>query len=31
MFFSTDEIKREYEVMGPIRAEVPETVKFEDM
>ena len=31
IFFSTDEIKREYEVMGQIKAEAPEAVKFEAM
>ena len=31
MFFSTDEIKREYEVMGQMKAEAPEAVKFEVM
>jgi hypothetical protein len=31
IFFSTDEIKREYEVMGQIKAEAPEAVKFEVM
>jgi hypothetical protein len=31
IFFNTDEIKREYEVMGQIKAEAPEAVRFEDM
>jgi membrane-bound inhibitor of C-type lysozyme len=31
IFFSSDEIKREYEVMGQIKAEAPEAVKFEVM
>ena len=31
IFFNTDEIKREYEVMGQIKAEAPEAVKFEVM
>ena len=31
IFFNTDEIKREYEVMGQIKAEAPEVVKFEVM
>jgi len=31
LFFNTDEIKREYEVMGQIKAEAPEAFKFEVM
>lgn len=31
IFFNTDEIKQEYEVMGQIKAEAPEAVRFEDM
>jgi hypothetical protein len=31
IFFNSDEIKREYEVMGQIKAEAPEAVRFEDM
>ena len=31
IFFNTNEIKRDYEVMGEIKAEAPEAVKFEDM
>ena len=31
IFFNTDEIKLEYEVMGQIKAEAPEAVRFEDM
>jgi hypothetical protein len=31
IFFNTDEIKRSYEVMGQIKAEAPEAVRFEDM
>ena len=31
IFFNTDEIKRPYEVMGLIKAEAPEAVRFEDM
>ena len=31
IFFNTDEIKRPYEVMGQIKAEAPEAVRFEDM
>lgn len=31
IFFSTDEIKREYEVIGQIKAEASEVVKFEVM
>jgi hypothetical protein len=31
IFFNTDEIKREYEVMGQIKAEAPGVVKFEVM
>ena len=31
IFFNTNEIKRQYEVMGQIKAEAPEAVKFEVM
>ena len=31
IYFNTDEIKRPYEVMGQIKAEAPEAVRFEDM
>ena len=31
IFFNTNEIKREYEVMGQMKAEAPEAVKFEVM
>ena len=31
IFFSTDEIKREFEVMGQTKADSPESVKFEVM
>ena len=31
IFLNTEEIKRPYEVMGQIKAEAPEAVKFEDM
>jgi len=31
IFFNTDEIKHEYEVMGQIKAEAPEEIRFEDM
>ena len=31
IFFNIDEIKHEYEVMGQIKAEAPEEIRFEDM
>ena len=31
IYFNKDEIKRPYEVMGQIKAEAPEALKFEDM
>jgi len=31
IYFNTDEIKRSYEIMGQIKAEAPEAVRFEDM
>jgi hypothetical protein len=31
IFFSADEIQREYEVMGQSKAEAPEVVKFKMM
>ena len=31
IYFTTDEIKRPYEVMGQIKAEAPEAVRFENM
>ena len=31
IYFNTDEIKHPYEVMGEIKAEAPEAVRFEDM
>jgi Flp pilus assembly CpaF family ATPase len=31
IFFNTEEIKHQYEVMGQMKAEAPEAVKFEDM
>ena len=31
IYFNTDEIKQPYEVMGQIKAEAPEAVRFEDM
>jgi len=31
IFFSTEEIKRPYEIMGQIKAEAPEAIRFEDM